>query len=758
MDRQEMLYLSILADAMLCAALILLWLGQREERHAVYWGLGQLALGFMTVLWVFQPYPPGTWLFHLHRLEILTCFSVGLLLYIQGTQVFLGAPLAWRRLGYGFLSLILLFTLLGNIDRTLSEPLAVLFIGGVLAWAGYRLALRRPVYRLVGAIFLLRGVLNVAFALNLTNHHWLPTLYLLAFFTKTLSMLGLLYVVQHEVRERFPNAMRFLSDGIWVHDRAGKILYANPACVRLFGGDQNDNLQGGYIHDFVHSVTNELLESYYHLLSLPDESFPLCIESVGVGRQGSLFPLEGLISPYWEHGNLLFLVQLRDISARKRQEQLLLSAANVDDVTELASRYALNERLATLTAEGAPCHPHALIFLDLDDFKRINDTLGHPLGDALLHGAGDRLSQLMDDVSCVARFGGDEFVVLLPGASEEGVRELGLQLASAITNSFREPFVLGNMNVVVTTSIGIAFYPEQASDGDMLLRYADSAMYAAKRGGRNQYRVFDDALAKAAHDSLTLDIELRQAMKNKEFSLVYQPIIDVRSGNWCKVEALVRWNSPRLGMVSPDRFIPVAEESGLILPLGRWILQEACRQLGAWQRGENITLANVSMSVNVAAWQLADTHFIQDVEQALQAAGIAASSLELELTERTLIEEDPVISASLQALRSMGVKLALDDFGTGYSSLNYLSRFMLDTLKIDRSFIIDLESNQRCRDLTRHIIGMGKTLGLVLVAEGVETQAQAELLGQFGCEQLQGYLFSRPLPAIELAQQGVVCE
>ena len=599
----------------------------------------------------------------------------------------------------------------------------------------------------------IRGLLNLAFAFRLQDPDILPALYGVAFAVKTASMLGLLYVVQHEARQRFPNAMRFLAEGIWVHDRQGRILFANPACASFFGYDSVACFENRRVQDFMPFITQEVMSRHYLRLSSQTEQFPLRFEHICRNRHGHTISFEALVSPYWQGGQLFFLSQLRNIEERKRQEQLLQLAANVDDVTELASRYALNEQLRTLLHHDAEPVACALIFMDLDHFKRINDSLGHMLGDQLLHAVAERLRQLVTPSICVARFGGDEFVVMLTDTSAERAREEGLMLAGQIHEAFRRPFSLGAMEVVVTISTGMAVYPTQAQDADMLLRYADSAMYAAKRAGRNQHCLFDASLARAVQDSLSIDMALRQALDSNEFSLVYQPIIDVWSGQWCKVEALVRWHSPSLGFVSPDRFIPVAEESGLIVPLGLWILREACRQLGVWQRGADATLAQVRMSVNVAAWQLADSNFIRDVEQALQEAGIAASSLELELTERTLIEEDPVISASLEALRQMGVKLALDDFGTGYSSLNYLSRFRLDTLKIDRSFIIELETNQRCRDLTRHIIGMGRTLGLVLVAEGVETRAQADLLTQFGCEQLQGYLFSRPLAAAELVRQ-----
>ena len=746
----DMVLISTLADGMLSAALLVLWLVQREERHALYWGLGQLSLGILTVIWYWQqqgvvaPWIPWS---------LRVSLSLGLLFYIQGTLYATGRWMSWRTVRWSFVALLAFFAIGAQLIPGTIQLVAVLMLASCLLWAGYQLARGPGTYRVVGAMLAIRGLLNLAFALQLHEPQTLSVLYGVAFAVKTASMLGLLYVVQHEARQRFPNAMRFLAEGIWVHDRQGRILFANPACASFFGYDSVACFENRRVQDFMPFITQEVMSRHYLRLSSQTEQFPLRFEHICRNRHGHTISFEALVSPYWQGGQLFFLSQLRNIEERKRQEQLLQLAANVDDVTELASRYALNEQLRTLLHHDAEPVACALIFMDLDHFKRINDSLGHMLGDQLLHAVAERLRQLVTPAICVARFGGDEFVVMLTDTSAERAREEGLMLAGQIHEAFRRPFSLGAMEVVVTISTGMAVYPTQAQDADMLLRYADSAMYAAKRAGRNQHCLFDASLARAVQDSLSIDMALRQALDSNEFSLVYQPIIDVWSGQWCKVEALVRWHSPSLGFVSPDRFIPVAEESGLIVPLGLWILREACRQLGVWQRGTDATLAQVRMSVNVAAWQLADGNFIRDVELALQDAGISASSLELELTERTLIEEDPVISTSLEALRQMGVKLALDDFGTGYSSLNYLSRFRLDTLKIDRSFIIELETNQRCRDLTRHIIGMGKTLGLVLVAEGVETQAQADLLSQFGCEQLQGYLFSRPLAAAELGRQ-----
>ncbi|GAA4503859.1 putative bifunctional diguanylate cyclase/phosphodiesterase [Pseudaeromonas paramecii] len=739
---------SLLADALLGLALLLLWRVQPDNHSALYWGLGQMSLGLMTLLYYLPA--PESFLFFRQLLIVLGLLAGGLL-YVQGSLAFIGRELHWRWPG--------LFALVAGIGLLVgiaySAPLAggvgLLLLGACLMWSGWLLSQGNHSYRLVGLLLALRGVLNLAFALALDLHPIPPVMHLLAFLAKAACLLGLIYLVLAEARQRFPNAVRFLADGIWIHDEQGRILLANPACARLFGYQEPLLLEGRHVQDFLPFVGQTSLSKLFVLLQQEESVFPLTYEHKVQDHRGRRFPLQVKLSPYWQGGQLLALAQLKDISVRKRQQELLERAANVDEVTGLASRHALTRRLHEwLQAE--PDRPFALLFLDLDHFKRVNDTLGHLLGDLLLQVSGRRLQQLIPAEAFLARFGGDEFVIRLPVAPGESAQTAGLALGQQITEAFRQPFVLDTQHVVVTLSMGLVCYPEQASEPMVLLRHADTAMYAAKRAGRNQLCLFDKRLAEAAHDSLLLDGALRQALARQEFSLVYQPILLAEAGALCKVEALIRWHSSSLGWVTPDRFIPVAEESGLIVPLGRWVLQEACRQLAQW-RQDYPAASGLRMSVNVAAWQLADADFVADVQAALSANGLLPEALELELTERTLIAEDPTIERNLTVLRQQGVKVALDDFGTGFSSLSYLSRIPLDTLKMDRSFIAELETSRRCRDLALHIIAMGRSLGLQLVAEGVETAGQAETLTSFGCHLLQGYHLSRPLPPAELAER-----
>lgn len=593
---------SLLTDALLGLALLLLWRVQPDNRSALYWGLGQLSLGGTTLLHFLPVSVPAQYAL-LHQLGQLLGLLCGSLLYVQGSLAFIGRPLHWRG--------PLLFTLVAGMgllvgmeySPTLAGGVGLLLLGGSLLWSGWLLMSGNHSYRLVGLLLALRGLLNLAFALALDLAQTPPLLHLLAFLAKAACLLGLIYLVLVEARQRFPNAVRFLADGIWIHDEQGRILQANPACAKLFGHPLPSALEGRTVQDFLPFVDEVSLSKLFVLLQQEESAFPLTYEHQLKDPSGLSFPLQVKLSPYWQGGRLLALAQLKDISARKRQQALLERAANVDEVTGLASRHALTRHLHAWLQEE-PDRPFALLFLDLDHFKRVNDTLGHLLGDLLLQVSGRRLQQLMPGEAFLARFGGDEFVIRLPVAAGESAQAAGLALGQQITEAFRQPFELDTQHVVVTLSMGLVCYPEQARDPAILLRHADTAMYAAKRAGRNQLCLFDVCLEQAVQDSLLLDGALRQALAGQEFSLVYQPILLAEAGALCKVEALIRWHSPSLGWVAPDRFIPVAEESGLIVPLGQWVLQEACRQLAQW-RQDYPAACGLRMSVNVAAWQLA---------------------------------------------------------------------------------------------------------------------------------------------------------
>lgn len=452
-----------------------------------------------------------------------------------------------------------------------------------------------------------------------------------------------------------------------------------------------------------------------------------------------------------EHGQPLYREGFTlDITTRKQSEDALERAANIDSLSGLHNRHALDhglrDALAKAQAQGREC---SLLFLDLDHFKRINDSLGHSAGDQLLVMAAQRLQALVGPNDLLARFGGDEFVILQADQAAGTGASSATQLARDIIADFAEPFLLGQntaspFSLFVTPSIGIALSASDGLDAETLVKNADIAMYAAKAAGRNEVRCFDRAMEDASRNAIQIEDALHHAIRNREFRLVYQPIVQSDSGRLHKVEALIRWESPTLGFVPPDRFIAVAEESGLIVEIGTWVLQEACRQASLWNAS---AIGPICISVNVSAWQLVDSDFVRVLAEALASNGLQGEHIELELTERVLIEEGDQVRKVLEAVHNLGVSISLDDFGTGYSSLSYLTSFHIDTLKIDRTFITRIETSERDSTLVRAIVAMGHSLGLQMVAEGIETQGQADILTQLGCQQLQGYLFSRPVPA-----------
>jgi diguanylate cyclase (GGDEF)-like protein len=423
----------------------------------------------------------------------------------------------------------------------------------------------------------------------------------------------------------------------------------------------------------------------------------------------------------------------------------LRAQATIDEVTGLPNRRLVIDRIEHAIAE---CRRRstglAVLFLDLDHFKRINDSFGHRIGDQWLLEAGRRLKATLRDSDSVGRFGGDEFIVVLHDIDRERGVFYVEKVAARLLEVLQEPYTLGEFTTAINASIGIALYPQEGDDADLLIRRADTAMYEAKGGGRGRFSFFSDGMNERILDMLQIDSLLRQALEKNELFLQYQPIVTARAHKVRKVEALVRWKSAQLGAVSPARFIPVAEESALILEIGNWVLRQACADWAQWREHAS---APPAISVNVSARQFADARFLETVAELIEQYSIPPKSLELELTERVLIQDDPKIKGALHDLSALGVSLSLDDFGTGYSSLSYLARFNLDTLKIDRSFIAQVDRLEHRKKLVQAIISMGHSLGMSVVAEGVEDHEQRVFLEDGQCDLMQGYLFGRPMSA-----------
>jgi diguanylate cyclase (GGDEF)-like protein len=441
---------------------------------------------------------------------------------------------------------------------------------------------------------------------------------------------------------------------------------------------------------------------------------------------------------------------------RKRTDDHIIHMAYYDSLTKLPNRTLFHDRLRkALEYSERYKTTFAMLFLDLDNFKRINDTLEHRIGDLLLQGVADRLSHCVRSADTVARqeenpvtntiarLGGDEFTILL---TDINAMQDAAKVAQRILSILSRPFNLDDHEVFVGASIGIALYPSDGNDVNTLIKNADTAMYHAKDKGRNNFQFYKKSMNATAMDRLKMENSLRRALENEEFSLLYQPKIDISSGCIVGTEALIRWNQPERGIISPGEFIPLAEETGLIIPIGEWVLKTACAQSIYWKNtGSGCTPASIAL--NLSGIQFRQNDLIKVIEKVIADTGIAPEQLDLEITESVIMQNADSTTSLFQKLKNMGVRLSMDDFGTGYSSFYYLKSFPLDNIKIDRAFINDITRTKKDADIVKAIIAMAHTLELNVIAEGVETQEQLELLQEFECDEMQGFLFCRPLPA-----------
>jgi PAS domain S-box-containing protein len=561
--------------------------------------------------------------------------------------------------------------------------------------------------------------------------------------TRTLDMLR---QKEERLRAVLDNAM----DGIITTDPQGRVESLNPAAARIFGYAPTEAI-GRSIETFISDSDCHLRIGHS--------------EAAGKRKNDTLFPIELSVSEASVGDGRRFVCIVRDITERKEAEKRTAYLANYDGLTGLPNRNLFLDRLnqAIIRAQRNR-RLVALLFLDIDRFKKINDSLGHSAGDNLLQQVANRLQHTLrksDTISrqsltavhhveiednTVSRLGGDEFTLILENlANADNVTTV----AQKILDAFVEPFQLGGHGIYITTSIGITIYPTDSADLHTLIKNADTAMYRAKEQGRNNYQFYTEDMNAKAYQRLSLETSLRRALERNEFLLHYQPKLDLRSGQIMGVEALLRWQPPDRAMVSPAEFIPLLEDTGLIIPVGRWVLHTACAQLKAWQ---DAGLPQLSMAVNLSARQFRQKELAESIGTILLETRLDPHSLELELTESLLMENLEANIATMTKLEAMGVRISIDDFGTGYSSLSYLKRFPIHTLKIDRSFVRDITTDPDDAAIANAVIALAHSLRLNVVAEGVETQEQLDYLQNQGCEQIQGYLLSRPLPAESFEQ------
>lgn len=544
----------------------------------------------------------------------------------------------------------------------------------------------------------------------------------------------------------YANAFENSGEAILISDSRNRILNVNVAFTRQTGFSREEVV--GLDPRMLSSGKTDKLTYQKMWKALANEGFWQG-ELWDRKKSGAIYPKWAAISAIRDDNDqvMFYIASFTDISERKAADAQIEHLAHHDILTGLLNRFSLEERLEqSLAISRRDNKQVAVFFIDLDRFKNINDSLGHHIGDQLLVMVANRLNKCVRDSDVVARIGGDEFVVALPGINDSSHAAV---IAENVRQQISKPYKIDKYTLETSPSIGISIYPNDGNTADDLMRSADIAMYHAKEQGRNNYYFFTESMLVAAHERLQLEHELRIALDNGQLELYYQPQISARGNKVCAMEALIRWRHPVKGVILPGKFIPIAEETGVILELGKWVIEEACRQLVEWK---NRGVRDLRMAINLSVKQLQSTTLADDIRSVLNKYQVERDEIELEITETAAMNEPEFAVEQLSLLRELGVGLAIDDFGTGYSSLAYLKRLPIQTLKLDQTFVRDIESDPNDAEISAATIALAHNLGLEVVAEGVETHAQRDFLVAHNCDYLQGYLFTEPLPGKEASE------
>ena len=549
-------------------------------------------------------------------------------------------------------------------------------------------------------------------------------------------------------KERAEVTLNSIGDAVLCTDISGNITYLNLVAETMTGWSREQAIGRPLAEVFhiIDSSTGKPARDPMEMAVEQNKAVGLTVDCVLIRRDGLQSSIEDSAAPIHDRVGRIIgaVIVFHDVSEAREMSRKMTHSAQHDLVTNLPNRLLLNDRIThSISLARRKNQSVAVLFLDLDRFKYINDSLGHAAGDKLLQSVSKRLLAGVRGSDTVSRQGGDEFVILL---SEIAHPEDAGMSARKILLSLNAPHSIGGQDLHIDGSIGISVYPADGQDAETLIKNADTAMYHAKERGRNNFQFFKGEMNAKAVERQTLESCLRCALEREEFLLHYQPKVNLGTGEITGVEALIRWQHPDRGLVPPLQFVPIAEDCGLILPIGHWVLREACRQARWWHSAGPLRL---SVAVNVSALEFRDPGFVNGVRTVLLETGLEAEYLEIELTERILMEDAKSTTSVLQELRRMGVRLAIDDFGIGYSSLSYLLQFPIDILKIDRSFVQKISANSDDRTIVSAIIGMGRNLRYKVVAEGVETQEQSAYLLTQGCSEGQGFLFYSPMSAVD---------
>jgi diguanylate cyclase (GGDEF)-like protein/PAS domain S-box-containing protein len=541
-----------------------------------------------------------------------------------------------------------------------------------------------------------------------------------------------------ESQQRYKSLMDHNMDAVFSLDRNGIFQHANPSTFQLLGYSEKDLLKTSifslvskndkekFHQMFFRSVEGSTKESLIcHLIHKDGRKIKVQFKTVPIFVNGAMIGIYGIV---------------RDITEQSRAEEMIKYMAYHDYLTGLPNRSSLKKRLNEAIKEAKITHEtFAVMFIDLDRFKFINDSMGHNIGDQLLKEVAERLTAVFEEEDCVFRQGGDEFIILLRNCN----RKIAATFAEKIIHAFQNPFQIEHQEFYMTTSIGISLYPNDGEDDETLIKNADNALYRVKEKGKGNYQFYSADMLKATPHLLLIETGLRKAAVRSELQVYYQPQVTMNTGTIHSFEALLRWNSPLLGCISPSQFIPLAEETGLIIPIGEWVIDSVCEQIKLW---ENQGYQKISVAVNLSAKQFHQANLAEVIYQKLKKHNVQPDKLEIEITEGVMRDTKETLFI-LDRLKEIGIRISIDDFGTGYSSLSYLKRFPIDALKIDQSFVKDILIDKKDAAITKTIIHLAESLEMDVIAEGVENEEQAVFLQHAGCHKAQGYYFGEPLPA-----------